>query len=160
MIAMAMSCNPHLLIADEPTTALDVTIQAQILDLMRKIRAEYNTSIILITHDLGIVAEMCSRVLVMYAGRIVEEAPVKDLFAAPQHPYTVGLLESVPKIGSGVDALPFIPGTVPDLASMPAGCKFAPRCKHATDRCHSQEPGLFKLGDGKSSRCWLMEKTK
>ena len=142
MIAMAMSCEPELLIADEPTTALDVTIQAQILELMEDIRAKKNTGILMITHDLGVVAEMCSRVVVMYAGRIVEEAPVQELFADPKHPYTQGLIGSVPKLGSGVESLPSIPGSVPDLSVMPKGCKFAPRCKYAMDICHQQEPEL------------------
>ena len=143
MIAMAMSCEPELLIADEPTTALDVTIQAQILELMEDIRAKKNTGILMITHDLGVVAEMCSRVVVMYAGRIVEEAPVQELFADPKHPYTQGLIGSVPKLGSGVESLPSIPGSVPDLSVMPKGCKFAPRCKYAMDICHQQEPELL-----------------
>lgn len=157
MIAMAMSCDPTVLIADEPTTALDVTIQAQILQLMRQIRDNNNTGILLITHDLGVVAEMCSRVIVMYAGRIVEEAPVQELFATPKHPYTQGLIASVPKLGSGVTSLPSIPGSVPDLSMMPAGCKFAPRCSKACDRCHQTEPPLFNLKDGRQSRCWLAE---
>ena len=157
MIAMAMSCDPTVLIADEPTTALDVTIQAQILQLMRQIRDNNNTGILLITHDLGVVAEMCSRVIVMYAGRIVEEAPVQELFATPKHPYTQGLIASVPKLGSGVTSLPSIPGSVPDLSMMPAGCKFAPRCSKACDRCHQTEPPLFTLKDGRQSRCWLAE---
>ena len=134
MIAMALSNDPKLLIADEPTTALDVTIQAQILDLMKKIQKEENSSILLITHDLGVVAEMCTRVIVMYAGKIVEEAPVETLFANPSHPYTQGLIASVPKLGSGVKVLPSIPGSVPDLSSMPTGCRFAPRCKYAKDK--------------------------
>ncbi|MGO5114140.1 ABC transporter ATP-binding protein [Candidatus Avoscillospira sp. LCP25S3_F1] len=157
MIAMAMSCDPTVLIADEPTTALDVTIQAQILQLMRQIRDDNNTGILLITHDLGVVAEMCSRVIVMYAGRIVEEAPVQELFASPKHPYTQGLIASVPKLGSGVTSLPSIPGSVPDLSMMPEGCKFAPRCSKACDRCHQTEPPLFPLKDGRESRCWLAE---
>lgn len=155
MIAMAMSCDPELLIADEPTTALDVTIQAQILDLMRNIRAEQDTGIILITHDLGVVAEMCSRVLVMYAGRIVEQAPVADLFDNPRHPYTQGLIESVPKLGSGATSLPSIPGSVPDLSAMPKGCKFAPRCKFAFERCFAEEPTLEDIAPGCKCRCWL-----
>ncbi len=157
MIAMAMCCDPTVLIADEPTTALDVTIQAQILQLMRKIQKENNTGILLITHDLGVVAEMCSRVIVMYAGRIVEEAPVEELFACPKHPYTQGLIASVPKLGSGVTSLPSIPGSVPDLSMMPEGCKFAPRCSKACDRCHKAEPDLFDLGGDRKSRCWLQE---
>lgn len=157
MIAMAMSCNPKLLIADEPTTALDVTIQAQILDLMRKIQKEEKSSILLITHDLGVVAEMCSRVIVMYAGKIVEEAPVEELFANPQHPYTQGLIASVPKLGSGVKVLPSIPGSVPDLSAMPTGCRFAPRCKYATDKCRQQEPELISVGENRKCRCWLKQ---
>jgi len=155
MIAMAMSCEPHLLIADEPTTALDVTIQAQILELMQKIRRENNTGILLITHDLGVVAEMCSRVIVMYAGRIVEEAPVEALFSSPRHPYTEGLIASVPKLGSGAASLPSIPGSVPDLSMMPAGCKFAPRCKMAFDKCRETEPPLISPDGGQKCRCWL-----
>ncbi len=157
MIAMAMSCNPTLLIADEPTTALDVTIQAQILDLMKKIQKEENSSILLITHDLGVVAEMCSRVIVMYAGKIVEEAPVEVLFKDPSHPYTQGLIASVPKLGSGVKVLPSIPGSVPDLSAMPTGCRFAPRCKYATDKCREQEPELVQIGENHRCRCWLKQ---
>ncbi len=157
MIAMALSCDPQLLIADEPTTALDVTIQAQILELMKKLQKEDQSSILLITHDLGVVAEMCSRVIVMYAGKIVEEAPVEQLFATPTHPYTQGLIASVPKLGSGVKVLPSIPGSVPDLASMPSGCRFAPRCKYATEKCHAQEPELVTVGEDQRCRCWLKQ---
>ena len=153
MIAMAMSCEPDLLIADEPTTALDVTIQAQILELMKKIQQD--KSILLITHDLGVVAEMCSRVIVMYAGKIVEEAPVEILFANPTHPYTQGLIASVPKLGSGVKVLPSIPGSVPDLSAMPKGCRFAPRCKYATEKCHQEQPELLSVGEKQKCRCWL-----
>ena len=142
MIAMAMSCEPKLLIADEPTTALDVTIQAQILALMEDIRNRRNTGILLITHDLGVVAETCSRVIVMYAGNIVEEAPVKELFANPQHPYTEGLIASVPRLGKRLHRLPSIPGSVPDLSVMPEGCRFAPRCKYAQDSCKQKLPEL------------------
>ena len=155
MIAMAMSCEPDLLIADEPTTALDVTIQAQILDLMKKIQQDKGMSILLITHDLGVVAEMCSRVIVMYAGKIVEEAPVEILFANPTHPYTQGLIASVPKLGSGVKVLPSIPGSVPDLSAMPKGCRFAPRCKYATEKCHQEQPELLSVGEKQKCRCWL-----
>lgn len=154
MIAMAMACEPELLIADEPTTALDVTIQAQILDLMKKLQKEDGSSILLITHDLGVVAEMCTRVIVMYAGKIVEMAPVEKLFATPSHPYTQGLIASVPKLGSGVKVLPSIPGSVPDLASMPTGCRFAPRCKYATDKCREQEPELLDISEDQKCRCW------
>ena len=157
MIAMAMSCNPQLLIADEPTTALDVTIQAQILELMKKIQQEEGMSILLITHDLGVVAEMCNRVIVMYAGEIVEEAPVEVLFNNPTHPYTEGLIASVPKLGSGVKVLPSIPGSVPDLSMLPKGCRFAPRCKYATERCHNEEPDLFEVSEHQKCRCWLRD---
>ena len=155
MIAMAMSCEPDLLIADEPTTALDVTIQAQILELMKKIQQDKGMSILLITHDLGVVAEMCSRVIVMYAGKIVEEAPVEILFANPTHLYTQGLIASVPKLGSGVKVLPSIPGSVPDLSAMPKGCRFAPRCKYATEKCHQEQPELLSVGEKQKCRCWL-----
>ena len=147
MIAMALACNPKLLIADEPTTALDVTIQAQILDLMRELRAKTGTAIILITHDLGVVAEMAQRVVVMYAGRKVEEAPVRALFVSPRHPYTLGLLASVPRLGAarGSQApqrLAEIPGTVPSLRDPIVGCAFAQRCRFATERCHRETPPL------------------
>ena len=160
-IAIGLACNPRLIIADEPTTALDVTIQAQILELMEDIRAKKNTGILMITHDLGVVAEMCSRVVVMYAGRIVEEAPVQELFADPKHPYTQGLIGSVPKLGSGVESLPSIPGSVPDLSVMPKGCKFAPRCKYAMDICHQQEPELADINEAgtRKCRCHLLNKT-
>ena len=158
MIAMAMSCYPDLLIADEPTTALDVTIQAQILDLMRELNQKNGMSILLITHDLGVVAEMCSRVMVMYAGRIVEQADVETLFAHPKNPYTQGLLASLPRLGQHVDMLPSIPGTVPDLAHMPAGCKFAPRCKYAMEICAKEEPELIDMDKpGCKCRCWFVE---
>lgn len=158
VIAIALSCQPKILICDEPTTALDVTIQAQILDLMKKIQKEEQSSILLITHDLGVVAEMCSRVIVMYAGKIVEEAPVEILFGNPSHPYTQGLIASVPKLGSGVKVLPSIPGSVPDLAAMPEGCRFAPRCKYATEKCRKENPELFQIGENHKCRCWLMDK--
>ena len=153
MIAMAMSCEPKLLIADEPTTALDVTIQAQILALMEDIRNKRNTGILMITHDLGVVAETCSRVIVMYAGNIVEEAPVKELFSYPQHPYTQGLIESVPKLGRRVHRLPSIPGSVPDLAAMPSGCRFAPRCKYAQASCSEALPKLVKVAENHYAAC-------
>lgn len=155
MIAMALSSDPELLIADEPTTALDVTIQAQILDLMRNLQREIHSSILLITHDLGVVAEMCSRVIVMYAGKIVEEGPIRDIFQNPLHPYTQGLIASVPKLGSHAKTLPSIPGSVPDLASMPKGCRFAPRCKYAFDKCHQQEPELTRSASRRACRCHL-----
>ena len=161
MIAMAMSCNPKILIADEPTTALDVTIQAQILELMEQIRKEKDMGILMITHDLGVVAEMCSRVIVMYAGRIVEEAPVKDLFKNPLHPYTQGLIASVPILRSGIKRLNSIPGNVPDLSMLPKGCKFAPRCKYVMDICREQEPELENIEGNpeRRCRCYLVSKS-
>ena len=153
MIAMALACDPDILIADEPTTALDVTIQAQILALMEDIRNKRNTGILMITHDLGVVAETCSRVIVMYAGNIVEEAPVKELFSNPQHPYTQGLIESVPKLGRRVHRLPSIPGSVPDLAAMPSGCRFAPRCKYAQASCSEALPKLVKVTENHYAAC-------
>ncbi len=159
MIAMALACVPELLIADEPTTALDVTIQAQILDLMRSLRSRMETSIILITHDLGVVAEMCDRVNVMYAGRIVEEAPVNDLFATPKHPYTAALIGSTPVLGEADKALTTIPGSVPNLINLPAGCKFAPRCEarvaNNLEICTEQEPELRQISPQRWVRCWL-----
>ncbi|MEY9093666.1 ABC transporter ATP-binding protein [Paenibacillus sp. RC84] len=158
MIAMAMSCGPKLLIADEPTTALDVTIQAQILDLMKRLKEEQEMGMLLITHDLGVVAEMCDRVVVMYAGRVVEEAPVQELFANPQHPYTKGLIQSVPKLRQKVRRLESIQGNVPDLSAMPPGCKFMPRCAYAMERC-LQEPELLPVEgqEQRKSRCWLTQ---
>lgn len=157
MIAMAMACNPKVLIADEPTTALDVTIQAQILDLMRNLSKKSDTAILLITHDLGVVAEMCDRVVVMYAGRAVEESDVHSIFTNPKHPYTQGLLESIPKIGVRVDRLQSIPGNVPIPSHMPEGCKFAPRCKFAMDICWEKEPEFKEVSIKHSTKCWLNE---
>lgn len=157
MIAMAMACNPKILIADEPTTALDVTIQAQILDLMKDLSETNETAILLITHDLGVVAEMCDRVVVMYGGRAVEESDVYSIFANPQHPYTQGLLESIPVIGERVSRLKSIPGNVPVPSNMPEGCKFAPRCPFAMDICWEKEPELKEIEEGHSCRCWLHE---
>lgn len=154
MIAMALVCNPEILIADEPTTALDVTIQAQILDLMNKLKKEIGTSILFITHDLGVVAEVCDQVVVMYCGRVVEKGSVYDIFDNPSHPYTEGLLNSIPKLGEHVEELESIPGNVPNPKYMPKGCKFAPRCKYAFDRCREEEPGFTDLGNGHQSRCW------
>ncbi|MFS0557360.1 ABC transporter ATP-binding protein [Brevibacillus sp. 179-C9.3 HS] len=155
MIAMAMSCAPKLLIADEPTTALDVTIQAQILELMKKVRQEQGTSILLITHDLGVVAEMCHRVIVMYAGQIVEEADVKQLFDEPKHPYTRGLLKSMPSVSVNQERLDAIPGSVPLLSEMPVGCRFAPRCSQVMDICREKNPELLPVADNQKCRCWL-----
>jgi peptide/nickel transport system ATP-binding protein len=147
MIAMALACKPDLLIADEPTTALDVTIQAQILELLRTLQRELGTAILLITHDLGVVAESCDEVVVMYAGRIVERATTSELFARPRHPYTYGLLGSVPSLDEPRTRLKEIPGMVPSLHELPRGCKFADRCSSVQDRCRSDEPALVTLGD-------------
>lgn len=156
MIAMAMSCAPELLIADEPTTALDVTIQAQILELMKKIRDEQDTTIMMITHDLGVVSEVCDRVIVMYAGKVVEQGKTREVFENPQHPYTEGLVKSMPKIGQKQKRLYAIPGQVPDPAKMPQGCKFASRCPYAMDICKEKEPPLLKDDDSlRENRCWL-----
>jgi oligopeptide/dipeptide ABC transporter ATP-binding protein len=161
MIAMALACTPELLIADEPTTALDVTIQAQILDLMRNLGSKMETSIILITHDLGVVAEMCDRVDVMYAGRIVEEADVFTLFKEPKHPYTQALIGSTPVLGQADKELMAIPGSVPNLVDLPPGCKFAPRClprvEHDLEICTQQEPELVEVERNHKVRCWLYE---
>ncbi len=161
MIAMALACVPELLIADEPTTALDVTIQAQILDLMRNLRTKMDTAIILITHDLGVVAEMCDRVNVMYAGRIVEEAGVVELYKSPKHPYTEALIGSTPVLGQSEKELTTIPGSVPNLINLPEGCKFAPRCQarieHNLERCTEEEPLLKEVAPNHWVRCWLYE---
>ncbi len=153
MIAMALACGPELLIADEPTTALDVTIQAQILDLMRGLRRDTGTAIILITHDLGVVAEMADDVAVMYAGQIVERAPVRDLFARPEHPYTVGLLGSIPRLDEKRERLPSIEGRVPDMTRPPAGCRFAARCPFVEEACRIAVPALTEVGPGHLTRC-------
>ncbi|WCH48262.1 ABC transporter ATP-binding protein [Lysinibacillus sp. OF-1] len=158
MIAMAMACQPKLLIADEPTTALDVTIQAQILELMKKLKEEHETAILLITHDLGVVAEMCDKVVVMYAGQVVEEADVFELFASPKHPYTKGLIASVPKIGDKKEVLDSIDGQVPSPQNMPKGCKFAPRCDHAMSICHQESPPTLKISATRQCSCWLYAK--
>ena len=159
MIAMALACEPDLLIADEPTTALDVTIQAQILDLMRNLRDETGTAIILITHDLGIVAEMCDRVAVMYAGEIVEQTDVVSLFRDPRHPYTRGLIGSIPVVGDVRDELAVIPGNVPNLIDLPKGCRFAPRCQSRIDEdvrlATELHPSLLPVGPAHDVRCWL-----
>jgi peptide/nickel transport system ATP-binding protein len=154
MIAMALACKPKLLIADEPTTALDVTIQAQILDLLRDLREETGTSIILITHDLGVVAEIAHEVAVMYAGRIVEQAGVDQLFARPQHPYTIGLLGSIPQLHARQERLPAIEGQVPDPRLRPPGCRFAPRCPFAVEQCHREDPPLANVAAGHAVACW------
>ena len=156
MIAMALVLNPSLLIADEPTTALDVTIQAQLLDLLREAQHARGASMLLITHDLGVVAESAQRVAVMYAGQIVEEAPVTTLFANPQHPYTLGLMAAMPRAATRRARLTTIPGTVPPPGAWPKGCRFADRCAFAWNRCTTEAPPLHQLGDGRSSRCHLV----
>lgn len=157
MIAMAMACNPKLLIADEPTTALDVTIQAQILDLMKNLQQQYHTAILLITHDLGVISEMADRVVVMYYGQIVEQADVRTIFKNPKHPYTIGLLNSVPNIYSeSNDRLTPIEGNVPNIGAIKEGCPFRFRCQQVHAKCHEHNPSLFKL-DSQLVRCWLYE---
>jgi len=162
MIAMALACNPEILIADEPTTALDVTIQAQIIDLMLQLKEELGMAIILITHDLGIIAETVKRVVVMYAGKIVEEAPTRAVFKAPLHPYTQGLLRSIPRLGAKLKAgktrLEEIPGVVPSLYGLSEGCKFAGRCGYAMKKCRAQEPELEEITSGHFCRCWLVDR--
>lgn len=158
MIAIALSCEPDLLIADEPTTALDVTIQAQILELMKELKNKVNTSIILITHDLGVVADVCSRIIVMYGGLIMEEASAREIFNNPKHPYTVGLLKSIPKINIGErKKLVPIAGTPPDLLKPPTGCPFAARCEHAMNICVSERPDFYEVSDGHRAMCWLLD---
>ncbi len=159
MIAMAMVNNPKILVADEPTTALDVTIQAQILDLMKSLQEKMSMSVILITHDLGVVAEVCDRVIVMYAGEIIEEANTKMLFDEPLHPYTRGLLDSLPSIHEEVEYLSSIAGTVPSPTNMPKGCRFRERCEFAHDRCH-KEPNMIQHKNGSGVKCWLFEEER
>ena len=153
--AMAIAAPPRLLIADEPTTSLDLTIQAQYLRLLKDLQARHRLAMIFVTHNLGIVAKICDRVAVMYAGRIVEAGPVEAIFGAPAHPYTRALLDSVPRLGETIDRLAAIEGQPPDLAALPPGCAFAPRCPRAMDRCRTQAPPEFAAGDGHTSRCWL-----
>jgi oligopeptide/dipeptide ABC transporter ATP-binding protein len=154
MIAMALSCSPRLLIADEPTTALDPTIQAQILELIRKVQREIGMSVMYITHDLGVVAETCDRVMVMYAGRIVEKANVSELFTKPGHPYTQGLLRAIPRLNAKRERLYVIKGMVPHFADMPVGCSFHPRCPHAYGKCVEEKPALHEIGEGHWAACW------
>ena len=157
MIAMALSCSPKLLIADEPTTALDVTIQAQIKDLLAEIKEETNTSIILITHDLGVVASMADRVAVMYAGKVVETGTVEDIFYRSSHPYTQALLKSLPSVDmTKAERLVSIPGTPPDLIKPPKGCGFGARCTHCMKICNEEQPPVFQVGDGHEASCWLL----
>ena len=153
MIAMALASNPLFLIADEPTTALDVTIQAQILQLMKELKEKYNTAIMMITHDMGVVADVADEVMVMYAGKVVEHADVRSIFKKPLHPYTQGLLKSIPRLDEDVDKLYTIEGNVPSLAEMPKGCRFCTRCPYKMDRCENEDPGLIKVGDT-SVRCF------
>jgi oligopeptide/dipeptide ABC transporter ATP-binding protein len=164
MIAMALACNPEILIADEPTTALDVTIQAQIIDLMLQLKEELGMAIILITHDLGIIAETVKRVIVMYAGKIVEEAPTRTIFKTPLHPYSQGLLQSMPRLGDKVRLgrvrLEEIPGVVPSLYELPAGCRFSTRCSHAMEICRKEEPDLEEIDERHFCRCWLTHKER
>jgi len=157
MIAMALSCSPQLLIADEPTTALDPTIQAQILDLIRKVQKEIGMSVMYITHDLGVVAETCDRVMVMYAGQIVEKADVAELFTKPGHPYTQGLLKAIPRLNTKRERLYVIKGMVPHFADMPVGCSFHPRCPYAADQCVEQKPTLREITEGHQAACWKIQ---
>lgn len=154
MIAMALAGNPELLIADEPTTALDVTIQAQILDLIKSINNRFNTSVLLVTHDMGVVAQMCHKVCVMYAGKIMEEAETHRIFESPSHPYTEALLKSIPKLGDNPERLNTIEGTLPNPFNMPKGCRFEPRCKYATDICRGKEPEKIKIDEKQIVYCW------
>ena len=155
LIAMALVMNPALIIADEPTTALDVTIQAQILELLMELQGRIGASILMITHDLGVIAEVASRVIVMYAGEVVEEAPVGELFAAAHHPYTEGLLTAMPRVGQARERLTVIPGTVPPPTAWPSGCRFRDRCPYAWERCAAEHPPLYDVGAGHTSRCHL-----
>ena len=158
MIAMAMSCDPILLIADEPTTALDVTIQAQILDLMMTLLQEFNGSLIMITHDLGVIAEIADRIAIMYAGKVVEYTDKRTIFHNPLHPYTLGLLTSIPRLDMEMKRLNVIPGIVPNPLHFPSGCKFNPRCRFMTDRCEKEEPPLIKIEEGHLVKCWNVDK--
>ena len=157
MIAMALVCQPKILIADEPTTALDVTIQAQILDLIRKMNEKMGTSVLFITHDLGVVSELCDTVIVMYTGHIVEQAPASELFSEPKHPYTVGLLDAVPRITKERDPLKTIEGMVPNPTERIEGCSFSPRCPYATDQCRKEAPPMKHISDTRQVRCWRYE---
>ncbi len=154
MIAMALACGPSLLIADEPTTALDVTIQAQILDLLRELQESEHMAIMLITHDLGVIAEIANHVAVMYAGKVVEFAPVEELFLNPKHPYTIGLFRSIPRTGHHKERLQVIPGNVPNPLEFPQGCKFWPRCPYAVEQCQEQEPPLETVASDHTAACW------
>jgi oligopeptide/dipeptide ABC transporter ATP-binding protein len=159
MIAMALSCEPKLLIADEPSTALDVSVQAQIIELLLDLKEKLGMAVLLITHDLAVVAQMVERIVVMYAGVAIEEAPVRDLFTEPAHPYTEGLLGSIPKPGLPTNRLPTIPGSVPDPLRLPTGCRFSDRCPKRMERCTVEEPPMFRVGNRHLSRCWLCEES-
>jgi oligopeptide/dipeptide ABC transporter ATP-binding protein len=160
MIAMAIACNPKLLIADEPTTALDVTIQAQVLDLMKRVRRELNTAIMLISHDLGIIAEVCESVVVMYSGKVMETGDVRSIFRSPRHPYTKGLLTSIPRLQDDKRRLSQIPGTIPAAGSVKQGCPFYSRCSYRIPRCAAEMPPMFDFGDNQKAACWVAaEKT-
>ena len=158
VIAIALACNPELLIADEPTTALDVTIQAQILELMRRLQKELGMSLIMITHDLGVIADMCDNVIVMYCGQIVESGTMAEVFDHQAHPYTEGLMSSIPHMSDDSEYLNTIEGIVPSLYNLPTGCRFNPRCPYATDRCRAEMPDLYEVSEGHFSRCFRCEK--
>src|SRR5438445_1277491 len=158
--AIGISCEPRLLIADEPTTSLDLTIQAQYLNLLRDLQRQYHLALIFITHNLGIVAKMCDQLAVMYAGRVVETGPVSQIFNSPAHPYTEALLHSIPRMSDTVQRLIAIEGQPPDLAALPLGCSFAPRCPRAFDRCRVETPPEFALGGGRTARCWLADRPR
>ena len=160
MIAMALACNPKLLIADEPTTALDVTIQAQVLELMNKLQKEFGTAIMFITHDLNVIAEMASRVIVMYAGKVVEESSIVELFDKPYHPYTIGLMKSKPDLKASGERLYMIPGVVPNPLYRPAGCQFNSRCEYAIEKCFQTEPDLTEIGAGRKVRCFRWQEVQ
>jgi oligopeptide/dipeptide ABC transporter ATP-binding protein len=158
--AIGISCEPRLLIADEPTTSLDLTIQAQYLNLLRELQRAHGLALIFITHNLGIVAKMCDQLAVMYAGRVVESGPVSRIFNAPAHPYTEALLNSIPRMSDSAQRLTAIEGQPPDLAALPQGCSFAPRCVRAFDRCHVETPREFDLSEGRTARCWLADRPR
>ncbi|MFR1324435.1 MAG: ABC transporter ATP-binding protein, partial [Ezakiella massiliensis] len=157
VIAMALACNPEIIIADEPTTALDVTIQAQVLELMKDLKRKFNTSIIMITHDLGVIAEIADRVDVVYAGEVVESGSTKDIYTNKLHPYTIGLFESIPSLTDDVERLAVIPGATPDPTDLPKGCKFHPRCTHCMEKCKTQDPKIYEVEEDHFVKCFLFE---
>lgn len=157
VIAMALACNPEIILADEPTTALDVTIQAQVLELMKDLKQKYDTSIIMITHDLGVIAEISDYVAVVYAGSVVEYGSTKQIFTNKKHPYTIGLFNSIPSLTGDVERLKVIPGMTPDPANLPSGCRFHPRCEHCVERCRNSEPGVYEIEDGHFVKCFLFD---